>query len=124
MRRTKASLIYKRTKNLRVVRLLLGHTKLESTVRYLGIEVDDARMTQVFVACLMHVHDARRRWWAPAMPVWRAIKLLRFFADGTGRSLDVQNPRVPGGGKEGHLNGKMALGVVRAFARPRNLASP
>jgi integrase len=42
MRRAKASLIYKRTKNLRVVQLLLGHTKLESTVRYLGIEVDDA----------------------------------------------------------------------------------
>ena len=42
MRRTKASLIYRRTKNLRVVQLLLGHTKLESTVRYLGIEVDDA----------------------------------------------------------------------------------
>jgi integrase len=37
MRRTKASLIYRRTKNLRVVQLLLGHTKLESTVRYLGI---------------------------------------------------------------------------------------
>ncbi len=42
MRRTKASLIYKRTKNLRAVQLLLGHTKRESTVRYLGIEVDDA----------------------------------------------------------------------------------
>ncbi len=42
MRRTKASLIYKRTKNLRAVQLLLGHTKLESTVRYLGIEVEDA----------------------------------------------------------------------------------
>ena len=42
MRRTKASLIYRRTKNLRVVQLLLGHTKLKSTVRYLGIEVDDA----------------------------------------------------------------------------------
>ena len=40
--RTKASLIYRRTKNLRAVQLLLGHTKLESTVRYLGIEVDDA----------------------------------------------------------------------------------
>jgi integrase len=37
MRRTKASLIYRRTKNLWVVQLLLGHTKLESTVRYLGI---------------------------------------------------------------------------------------
>lgn len=42
MRRTKASLIYRRTKNLRAVQLLLVHTKLESTVRYLGIEVDDA----------------------------------------------------------------------------------
>lgn len=42
MRRTNASLIYRRTKNLRAVQLLLGHTKIESTVRYLGIEVDDA----------------------------------------------------------------------------------
>jgi len=42
LRRTKASLIYKRTKNLRAVQILLGHTKLESTVRYLGIDVDDA----------------------------------------------------------------------------------
>ena len=42
MRRTKATLIYRRTKNLRAVQLLLGHAKLESTVRYLGIEVDDA----------------------------------------------------------------------------------
>ena len=42
MRRTKATLIYKRTKNLRAVQILLAHTKLESTVRYLGIEVDDA----------------------------------------------------------------------------------
>jgi integrase len=41
-RRTKATLIYRRTTNLRAVQLLLGHTKLESTVRYLGIEVDDA----------------------------------------------------------------------------------
>jgi integrase len=42
MRRTKATLIYKRTKNLRAVQLLLGHSKVESTIRYLGIEVDDA----------------------------------------------------------------------------------
>lgn len=42
MRRTKATLIYKRTKNLRAIQLLLGHSKIESTVRYLGIEVDDA----------------------------------------------------------------------------------
>lgn len=42
MRRTKVTLIYRRTKNLRAVQLLLGHSKLESTVRHLGIEVDDA----------------------------------------------------------------------------------
>lgn len=42
MRRTKASQLYRKTGNLRAVQLLLGHTKLESTVRYLGIEVDDA----------------------------------------------------------------------------------
>jgi integrase len=42
LRRTKATLIYRRTGNLRAVQLLLGHTKMESTVRYLGIEVDDA----------------------------------------------------------------------------------
>ena len=45
MRRTKATLIYRRTKNLRAVQLLLDHSKLESTVRYLGIEVDDALTT-------------------------------------------------------------------------------
>jgi site-specific recombinase XerC len=45
MRRTKASLIYRVTRNLRAVQLLLGHTKLESTVRYLGIEGDDALET-------------------------------------------------------------------------------
>ena len=42
MRRTKASLIYRQTKNLRAVQLLLGHARLESTIRYLGFEVDDA----------------------------------------------------------------------------------
>jgi integrase len=42
LRRTKATLIYKKTGNLRAVQLLLGHTKIENTVRYLGIEVDDA----------------------------------------------------------------------------------
>ena len=42
LRRTKPTLIYKRTRNLRAVQLLLGHTKLESTVRYLGVELDDA----------------------------------------------------------------------------------
>ena len=42
LRRTKATLIYHRTKNIRAIQLLLGHTKLESTVRYLGIDIDDA----------------------------------------------------------------------------------
>ena len=42
LRRTKATLIYRRTGNLRAVQLLLGHSKIESTVRYLGLEVDDA----------------------------------------------------------------------------------
>ena len=42
LRRTKATLIYRRTTNLRAIQLLLEHTKLESTVRYLGVEVDDA----------------------------------------------------------------------------------
>jgi len=42
LRRTKATLIYRRTGNLRAVQLLLGHNKIESTVRYLGVEVDDA----------------------------------------------------------------------------------
>jgi integrase len=42
LRRTKATLIYRKTCNLRAVQLLLGHTKIETTVRHLGIEVDDA----------------------------------------------------------------------------------
>ena len=42
MRRTKVILMYRRTGNLRAAQLLLGHTRIESTVRYLGVEVDDA----------------------------------------------------------------------------------
>jgi site-specific recombinase XerD len=42
MRRTKVAQIYRRTGNLRAVQLLLGHTKMDSTVRYLGVELDDA----------------------------------------------------------------------------------
>src|SRR3954451_4951187 len=69
LRRTKATLIYRRTGNLRAVQLLLGHTKIESTVRYLGIEVDDAldhfvgaakqhrRYRQAERLCRCHVDD-------------------------------------------------------------------
>ena len=42
MRRTKATIIYRQTKNIRAIQLLLGHSKIESTVCYLGIDVDDA----------------------------------------------------------------------------------
>jgi integrase len=42
LRRTKAALVYKRTGNLRAVQILLGHTKIETTVRYLGVDVNDA----------------------------------------------------------------------------------
>ncbi|MCY1550573.1 Tyrosine recombinase XerC [compost metagenome] len=63
LRRTKASPIYRRTKNLRAVQLLLGHTKLESTVRYLGIEVDDAlemaEQTEVRASTVMATVEAR-----------------------------------------------------------------
>ncbi|WP_110427247.1 tyrosine-type recombinase/integrase [Glaciecola sp. KUL10] len=51
LRRTKPSLIYKQTKNLRACQLLLGHSKLESTVRYLGIEVDDALEISESIDC-------------------------------------------------------------------------
>jgi site-specific recombinase XerC len=44
LRRTKASLIYKQTGNLRAVQILLGHAKIETTVRYLGVDVEDALM--------------------------------------------------------------------------------
>lgn len=58
MRRTKASLIYRRTKNLRTIQLLLSHTKLESTVRYLGIEVEyvleTAEQTEVWYLLTIH----------------------------------------------------------------------
>ena len=55
LRRTKAAQIYRKTGNLRAVQLLLGHTKIESTVRYLGIEVDDA------LSCLSKSSSERPR---------------------------------------------------------------
>ncbi len=42
MRRTKATLVYAKTKNIRAVQLLLGHTKVDNTIRYLGVELEDA----------------------------------------------------------------------------------
>ena len=51
LRRTKATLIYRQTKNLRAVQLLLGHGKIESTVRYLGVDVDDALEMAEHIEC-------------------------------------------------------------------------
>src|SRR5712672_1521396 len=66
LRRTKATLIYRRTGNLRAVQLLLGHTKIESTVRYLGIEVDDAlaiaEQVDVYQGRADSPSSTRRRW--------------------------------------------------------------
>jgi integrase len=42
LRRTKASIVYRQTRNLHAVQILLGHTKIESTVRYLGVDIEDA----------------------------------------------------------------------------------
>lgn len=61
LRRTKAALIYRRTGNLRAVQLLLGHSKIESTVKYLGIEVDDA----LEIAEKVNVWKRRRSGTAP-----------------------------------------------------------
>ena len=60
MRRTEATSIYKRTKNLRAVQLLLGHSKLESTVRYLGIEVDDVPRDREIVVYCVYGHEVGR----------------------------------------------------------------
>ena len=77
MRRTKAALIYRRTKNLRAVQLLLGHSKLESTVRYLGIEVDDALeisgQTEIWSNCtagrpVVECNKAGRAAWLASPP--------------------------------------------------------
>jgi site-specific recombinase XerD len=59
LRGTKAMLIYRRTKNLRAVQLLLGHPKLESILRYLGVEVEDA----LEISRQTEVQAATRAWW-------------------------------------------------------------
>ena len=51
MRRTKATLVYEKTKNIRVVQLLLGHTKVDNTIRYLGVELEDALLLSEGTDC-------------------------------------------------------------------------
>jgi site-specific recombinase XerC len=51
MRRTKATLVYVKTKNIRAVKLLLGHTKVANTIRYLGIELEDALLLSESTDC-------------------------------------------------------------------------
>jgi hypothetical protein len=62
MRRTKVTQIYKKTGNLRAVQLLLGHTKMDSTVRYLGVELEDARQSPkpVKFKCLGRLQERPR----------------------------------------------------------------
>ncbi|MFA0284511.1 integrase, partial [Vibrio sp. 10N.222.55.F12] len=51
MRRTKATLVYAKTKNIRAVQLLLGHTKVDNTIRYLGVELEDALLLSEGTEC-------------------------------------------------------------------------
>ncbi|WP_135443310.1 tyrosine-type recombinase/integrase [Vibrio tasmaniensis] len=51
MRRTKATLVYAKTKNIRAVQILLGHTKVDSTIRYLGVELEDALLLSENTDC-------------------------------------------------------------------------
>ena len=60
MRQTKATLIYRKTANLRAVQLLLGHTKIDSTVRYLGVEVEDALALAESIDCLLYTSPSPR----------------------------------------------------------------
>ena len=76
LRRTKATLIYRRTGNLRAVQLLLGHTKIESTVRYLGIYIDDA----LAISELRHLSASPRA----ARLLRRRDSTMSAFADALG----------------------------------------
>lgn len=63
LRRTKASIIYKQTGNLRAVQILLGHTKIESTVRYLGVDIEDrTRAGHNQCSSTGPIHSRRPRW--------------------------------------------------------------
>ena len=85
LRRTKAALIYRKTGNLRAVQLLLGHTKLENTVRYLGMEVDDA----IAISEQLNLDADERPARAPAVPCPRLDK-APFFPYPT--ALDICSP--------------------------------
>lgn len=62
LRRTKAALIYNQTGNLRAVQILLGHTKIASTVRYLGVDIEDAlALAESTEVCLPAGAEANRR---------------------------------------------------------------
>jgi integrase len=78
LRRTKATLIYRRTGNLRAVQILLGHTKIESTVRYLGIEVDDALAIAEQVDIWSSAGKADRFWPGQFAQIYDARVCLAF----------------------------------------------
>lgn len=86
LRRSKATLIYRQTKNLPAVQLLLGHTKLESTLRYLGVEVDDALKSRSI-----------RRSSAPGMAASCVppVPTRRFLQSCTGRDEHVEDAVRP-----------------------------
>jgi hypothetical protein len=90
MRRTKTPQIYKKTGNLRAVQLLLGHTKLESRVRYLGIEVDDA-LSAVQVAGHFRTMTRPNRTTPVVYQLWVHYRLASLVFRPTGRVLARQS---------------------------------
>ena len=98
LRRTKVTLIYRRTGNLRAVQLLLGHTKIESTVRYLGIEVDDA------IAIAEQVDVRARGQSANALPCRSLLRMSAISAAIRGIPDIARNPRTGGFAPTATLN--------------------